>query len=713
MKERILSSFLTIITIIISALFLSGCAITINRPISMNDLETGIAKYGYSIPADSQTEKMPIKLGLELNSSLYHKQLVDVGNDVYIDILFPSGQIMKKAANRVFPLYFQKVERVKEWLPYSYDADLEISFKKFSYHIGSGFIEVPHKIEVTIGYKLYDKRGIWILSENITAQAKTKRAAGLSDDELAQMITEATLSALQKIALRVSFLLKNPRQAIKEAEKIVESYPENANAFVRLANAYLFAGRPDDAITAAKRGLQLQPGHSALLVTLGHAYYQLGRSRQALGYFKQAGDSLRLGLLAMKIGDYDAASMAFLEKSRSNPSFRTLFYLAWAKYTLGKYDDALTVLDKGISRRIKERAIGISLFIDQVEKVPVISEILENSPARSAGLLEDDMIIEINGVSTKGMDTKTFIQKISATKGDSVILKIKRHELKDELLQKKVVLDRVVDKTASEGFGLRSLILRHKGQLDKSFKDAEQAYSLNPANSWARLALGAAYLDHERYDNAMELFSQVEANTQARILQATVYAKKGNYQKAIDLYASIPEEKLSPQNIPLWSDRNALLEVLKPYATSKKENASRLRTQGRYKEALKELAEVMKIADGSELEALCREIAGMIAIDPGLSVIPEEARKHALRGDVLTEEGQFEDAVKEYQRAVQAAPYIPKLYFNTAMLYGELKKYSMAIRYMKTYLLLAPEAPNARAAKDQIYKWEFMMEKGK
>jgi len=78
----------------------------------------------------------------------------------------------------------------------------------------------------------------------------------------------------------------------------------------------------------------------------------------------------------------------------------------------------------------------------------------------------------------------------------------------------------------------------------------------------------------------------------------------------------------------------------------------------------------------------------------------------------LTKQGKFERAVKEYQKAVRAAPYIAKLYFNTARIYGELKGYAQAIRFMKTYLQLAPEAPNARAAKDQIYKWEFMVEKG-
>ena len=32
---------------------------------------------------------------------------------------------------------------------------------------------------------------------------------------------------------------------------------------------------------------------------------------------------------------------------------------------------------------------------------------------------------------------------------------------------------------------------------------------------------------------------------------------------------------------------------------------------------------------------------------------------------------------------------------------------------MKIYLGAAPDAPNARATRDEIIKWEFMIEKGK
>ena len=281
-----------------------------------------------------------------------------------------------------------------------------------------------------------------------------------------------------------------------------------------------------------------------------------------------------------------------------------------------------------------------------------------------------------------------------------------------EALEIVVIRENIIQHEASRLFGIRSLILRYIGEKQESLKDAKQAYSLDLSDKWAQLALGVAYLDQGRYDEAIKLLSQVES-TSASILEATGYARKVDFKKAIDIYAAIPEEKLSPENVPLWSDRTALLKTLKPFIASKMENAGRLKAQRKYKEALNELGDVLKVADDKTSKEICGSIYRIMSTDPRLSVLPEEARKYALRGDVLTEEGKCGEAVKEYRKAVQVAPYIAKLYFNTAMIYGELKKYPQAIHNMKSYLNLAPEAPNVRAAKDQIYKWEFAMEKGK
>jgi regulator of sirC expression with transglutaminase-like and TPR domain len=44
----------------------------------------------------------------------------------------------------------------------------------------------------------------------------------------------------------------------------------------------------------------------------------------------------------------------------------------------------------------------------------------------------------------------------------------------------------------------------------------------------------------------------------------------------------------------------------------------------------------------------------------------------------------------------------PEGHFNATLLYAELKNYDDAIRHMRAYLELVPEAPDAQAARDQM-----------
>ena len=152
----------------------------------------------------------------------------------------------------------------------------------------------------------------------------------------------------------------------------------------------------------------------------------------------------------------------------------------------------------------------------------------------------------------------------------------------------------------------------------------DNSYSLNSSDQWAQFALGASYLDQGRYDEAVKMLSQVKENTNARILEATAYAKQRDFNKAINIYSAIPEEKLSPKNVPLWSDRTELLKALGPFIASKMENAGRLKTQGKYKEALIELGDALKIADDKRSKEICGAIYTIMSRDPRLSELPEE-----------------------------------------------------------------------------------------
>jgi tetratricopeptide (TPR) repeat protein len=88
---------------------------------------------------------------------------------------------------------------------------------------------------------------------------------------------------------------------------------------------------------------------------------------------------------------------------------------------------------------------------------------------------------------------------------------------------------------------------------------------------------------------------------------------------------------------------------------------------------------------------------------PGL---PEETRKFKVQAEFAMQEKQFDKAAELYGKALEVAPWWPEGHFNRALILGETKKYWVAMREMKRYLLLVPDASNARAAQDKIYQWE-------
>lgn len=96
-----------------------------------------------------------------------------------------------------------------------------------------------------------------------------------------------------------------------------------------------------------------------------------------------------------------------------------------------------------------------------------------------------------------------------------------------------------------------------------------------------------------------------------------------------------------------------------------------------------------------------------LAVKPAF---PEEARKYKAQAEFAFQQKRFEDAVALYDKALKAAPWWPDGHFNRALILGEISRYEEAIREMKKYLLLAPDAADAGAAQDRIYQWESVAE---
>ncbi|MEW6672148.1 MAG: hypothetical protein AB1427_10605 [Thermodesulfobacteriota bacterium] len=98
-----------------------------------------------------------------------------------------------------------------------------------------------------------------------------------------------------------------------------------------------------------------------------------------------------------------------------------------------------------------------------------------------------------------------------------------------------------------------------------------------------------------------------------------------------------------------------------------------------------------------------------LAVKPPVS---EELRKYIVQANAARQNREYGAALHQYFEAVELdALSYPEAYFNMALLSAQGKRYEPAIRYMKQYLMLVPDAKDARSAQDKIYEWEFMMRK--
>lgn len=85
--------------------------------------------------------------------------------------------------------------------------------------------------------------------------------------------------------------------------------------------------------------------------------------------------------------------------------------------------------------------------------------------------------------------------------------------------------------------------------------------------------------------------------------------------------------------------------------------------------------------------------------------IPEEVRRLRVLAEAAVNEKRYADAVRAYELGVEYAPWWSDGHFNAALVLGEIHRYAAAIDHMRKYLILNPNAVDARKIQDQIYAW--------
>jgi tetratricopeptide (TPR) repeat protein len=680
-------------------------------PLILLVLTSCTVQYTYNIeprspiepPKDIQSMKIPysVKINFNENEITTYRDYVYGDHDFIYNI--HTGKFLKDAINYyVYPHFDSNSNR---------NIDLYISTTKAIAKIIPKFPKDNVEVDITLLTKIYDKN---IILYDIYTQGSSIVEVGWTDPFWWKATQNALIEAVKKIPNEVAWVLSNPEEARLKLKQRIN--PQSSYDFIAFANLSRFAKHYDEAIVAAKRAIEINPNESAAYAVLGLIYQEQKKYKEAEENFKKAISLnpksivfyLQLANLYYEKESYNETINTLTKALEINPTHMEANYLQINTYmAMGQFDKAIESANKAIKYNTTARVgIGIKAEGDY----PVIAKIFEGSPAKMAGIEIGDKIIKVNNQSTEKLKLEDVANLLRGEEGTQVTLTIKRG---DKEFEKTITRKTMIDKKASVFFAQRSFCYREKGNLEQAMKDAEKAYSLNPNSDDTKEALSAVYIDRGKYDEAINILSSANKdNNFSKLLLATAYAKAGKFNEAVSVYKNIPEDYLITKSVLRNNAINALYTALKPYKDSMIQSVKALEAKGRYKEAIKEYASLLKIADEKEAKGIRAHIAELMIRYPHFFALPEEARKSVIKAETYTEEGKFEKAIEEYQKALELSPFYPNLYKALALSYGQVKDYKKAIKNMNIYLELYPDAPDIRAAKDQIYKWEFMMEKG-
>ena len=189
-------------------------------------------------------------------------------------------------------------------------------------------------------------------------------------------------------------------------------------------------------------------------------------------------------------------------------------------------------------------------------------------------------------------------------------------------------------------------------------------------------------------------------------------ARSGGYEKALAEYSQFNSGDMIPEDTVTSAMRAEFMGLMAPTKEKYIKQFKSDMAAGKTEDGSAGFNKVMGLAaDDNEEKAIRAQFFAVIRKMEIPPVMSEEARKAMIKAELNAKNGDLKACAEEYVNALRLAPFAAKLYYNLAIVYGEGKGYKAARKWMGVYLEAAPEAPDARAAKDEIMKWEILLEK--
>ena len=116
---------------------------------------------------------------------------------------------------------------------------------------------------------------------------------------------------------------------------------------------------------------------------------------------------------------------------------------------------------------------------------------------------------------------------------------------------------------------------------------------------------------------------------------------------------------------------------------------------------------LIKKAEAEEAVSEFQPLAAQYRAMSPKPAVSEEQRKYVVQANSMAQDKQYARAISLYNKALEVNPLsFPAAYFNLALLEAQQGNILGAILNMRKYLLLVPQADDARSAQDKIYEWQ-------
>ncbi|MEK8023911.1 MAG: tetratricopeptide repeat protein [Candidatus Hydrogenedentota bacterium] len=493
----------------------------------------------------------------------------------------------------------------------------------------------------------------------------------------------------------------NFTEAIKLFRKAVELEPLDPLALHNLGVAYLHAGELPSAIEALSRAAQLDGANIGILQNLGNAYVAANKQEEAFGSYRAALNIdtnhapvlFNLGLLHFLREDYPSAQEAFTQASKGlqgKELARSAAFLGMAEYRRGFFGEAARAFgraaaeDPGKSDYWFNKGVAHAQSQENYAAADAFRRVLsmnqEDAPAwfglggalyldgdQNGALEAYDKGIAIDSSATAPLFTVGYIhmsrgrieeamarfRRITEIGGEDAGRAHVNLGLCYEVLGKFEDAEREYvqgDRGDPRTFYNLGLVRRRLGNIDEAVEAFEKACALSPKEPRYAAALGDAYVELNRpAEAAAEYAKAVNAGAEdfellvrlaqlstrlERLTEASDWAVRAmsaardRHQKAL---AHISQALIHDKR----GDADAALKSLNAGAGEDQRNPDIYFNRG---------------------VILSRELRYEEAVDAlrtALKLNPRYAAAHTQLGNIFATRGLHEEAVKEYQAAVE------------------------------------------------------------